>query len=658
MPNEYNNDGKIIIRDSDGNEMSLPAFFKLALNDGNGNYARPTNARAGHNAWDMGVGVATTVPARTPVFGIVAECGDGWNGGMGTYAIIQEDNGRKHRFMHMIEGSLKVTAGAQVSQGDQLGIIGNTGDSYGAHLHYDVVVNGSKINDPIDAFDCTTLPTGWNFADAVANGNNWDYIPLDSHTDYGPPGGDTPGEPYYPDTPCHDIGWPQVASGSLTPCIDAIAAANHAGVIIQVGAIRSTGFEPDSSFNPADAVSAALNQNLGLGIYFYNYAPYETDATQAFQDALAYLETIGATTDKVKLGVWLDTEYNAGGGYDPTPNPDPAINYAYVERFINVFDAADYPVAGIYSSAANFSTWYGSSRIGDKPIWAAYWTGTFETVDRSTLDYYLPESDYTKVYLMQYSDNGTVPDWSNRLDCVKVLSPMPTASDEGGGGGGGGGGDDDYPEVITATVDIIPPKRIYFNPNPGVISNITDSLADRHQSITITTDAQNANLYYTVDGSAPYQYVYSNGTLVYTLAANAIHYTEPFTIYKDTHIRVVAVPTSAVPGSTFDTVLAKSSGTYLFAYKNLTQSWESEKKSYEIESGDVSFFEENKQAFLRYHDQLTTEDVLYAEVYAHDTQMPESDATDNATDIQNTKPEAEPPSTAIDNIDDMPESGD
>ena len=38
MGNEYNADGKIILRDTSGNQMSLPRFFQLALVDDNGNY--------------------------------------------------------------------------------------------------------------------------------------------------------------------------------------------------------------------------------------------------------------------------------------------------------------------------------------------------------------------------------------------------------------------------------------------------------------------------------------------------------------------------------------------------------------------------------------------------------------------------------------------
>lgn len=629
MPNEYNSNGEIILRDSSGNIMSLAAFFKLALRDENNDHANPTDARAGHYAWDMGTGSAITVPARTPVFGTVIEVGDnGYNGGRGTYAIVRTDRAQDHHFYHMKEGSLLVTAGDEVSQGDTLGIIGNTGDSDGNHLHYQVI----GAQDPINAFDCSTLPSGWTFADAVANGNNWDYIPLDVHDDYGPPGGDVPSEPYYPDKPCHDISWAQEQSGTINPCIDAIANAGHSGVIIQVGGIYNNGFVAASTFSPADAIQEALAQGLGLGIYFYNYGDYANDLTTAFQDALSYLETIGATPEKINLGVWLDTEYNAGQGYDPVPSADPAVNYSYVERFLNVFDAADYPVVGIYSSAANFGPWYGSSRIGDKPIWAAYWTGTFDTVDRSTLNPYLPEADYTKVYLMQYSSTGTVPGWSGNLDCVKVLSPMPTS----GGGGGGGGGD--YTEVIDVTVDIVPPKKIYFSPVPGLIHPPSSVLSAVSETITLTTDADNAVIYYTTDGSSPYQYTNDGTTTEFTLAANALLYSSSFAIFKDTHVRAVAVPEGTTPGSAFEKILARASGTYLFAYNSPVQNWESEQQSYATANEDTSFFEENRQAFLRLHNLPTEEEILYAVAYTHDTQNPEEDAKDNASTTGSTTP--------------------
>lgn len=634
MPNEYNASGGIILRSTDGSQMSLPRFFQLALDDGNGHTAHPMNARAGHYAWDMGTNNSLTVPVRTPSFGTITSAGDGWNGGMGTHVIVTDDSGNEHRFMHMVENSVTVSVGDSVSQGDTLGLIGSTGDSTTPHLHYDVMKNGSLYTDPIEAYDCSTLPSGWNFADAVANNQNWDYIRLDrGASDYGPPGGSSPSEPYLPDAPCYDISWAQATGGTLNECLDAIAASSSGGVIIQVGAFRNTGFVPEDRFDPAQALAYAISRNLAVGVYFYNYADYTENLTTAFQAALAYLGTIGATKDKLKLGVWIDTEYNSQLDYDPVPSSDKAVNYAYVERFMDVFDAAEYPVAGVYSSAAFFEDHYGSSRIGSKPIWAAYWVGSFSDVDRSSLDAYLPEADYTKVYIMQYTSSATVSGWSGRLDGNKVLTALPTS----GSGGGGGGG---TVEVIKVTVDVIPPKRIYFSPVPGVISPNTALLSARVATIHLSTDANNAAIFYTTDGSAPYNYTRNNNTTVFTLSATAKAYSNSITITKDTHIRAVAVPAGTTPGSTITELLAKASATYLFRYTGTAQSWDSEKEAYALSDDTVSYFEENKQAFLLLHDQETSEEILYGAVYKHDIESTAPDATDNASQTGETTPES------------------
>ena len=648
MPNEYNSSGEIILRSTTGTQMSLPRFYQLALVDGNGNYARPTSWR-GHNAWDMGVAGATTVPAVTPVFGTVTSCAQtGYNGGMGTFVIIEDEKGQKHRFMHMIENSLVVSTGDSVRQGDKLGIIGNTGDSQGAHLHYDVLVDGSRIPDPIDAFDCTTLPSGWNFGDAVDHGNNWDYIELDkAATDYGPPGGDTPSEPFTTDAICHDISHPQVQDNNgrtIYDLIDALVAENHGGIIVGGGKLENSGFVDWTSKHPdyhADDVMNYAKGKIPMGVYFYNYADFGRDTTNAVAGAVAYLTNAGLTPNDFKMGVWLDIDSEGGGpSGDPHLSNDVGTNMINVRAFIDGFTAAGFATAGIYTTASVLSLGkFECDYSHDIPIWCAYIgsaSGSI-TFDEASLDRitraYPAVGNYTKVYMHQYTWSERVSGWGNDLDGDKVLQPIPTS------GGGSGGGD--YTEVIKVTVDVIPPKRIYFDPTPGLIDAATDLLSDREAEIKIITDADNAELYYTTDGSSPYQYTYVNGNLAYTVASNAELCSSSITIHKDTHIRVVAVPTGTGITGSFEEPLAKGSATYLFKYHSLDQSWESEQKSYATSDGDVSFFEENKQAFLRLHAEQTEEEILYSAVYKHDSQVEEDDAKDSASSSGEATPEDE-----------------
>lgn len=50
---------------------------------------------------------------------------------------------------HMQYGSLKVTPGQHVTVGTVLGLTGNTGRSYGAHLHFEILANGTTAIDPM-----------------------------------------------------------------------------------------------------------------------------------------------------------------------------------------------------------------------------------------------------------------------------------------------------------------------------------------------------------------------------------------------------------------------------------------------------------------------------------------------------------------------------
>jgi len=51
-------------------------------------------------------------------------------------------------YSHMQYGSLKVKAGDTVKVGDIVGLTGNTGHSFGAHLHFEIIINGKTI-DPL-----------------------------------------------------------------------------------------------------------------------------------------------------------------------------------------------------------------------------------------------------------------------------------------------------------------------------------------------------------------------------------------------------------------------------------------------------------------------------------------------------------------------------
>ncbi len=71
----------------------------------------------------------------------------GWStGGYGNYVIIDHGNGIETLYGHMLDNSLMVTEGDTVTKGQAIGRVGNTGYSFGAHLHFEVRINGNRVN--------------------------------------------------------------------------------------------------------------------------------------------------------------------------------------------------------------------------------------------------------------------------------------------------------------------------------------------------------------------------------------------------------------------------------------------------------------------------------------------------------------------------------
>jgi murein DD-endopeptidase MepM/ murein hydrolase activator NlpD len=52
-------------------------------------------------------------------------------------------------YAHMQYGSMQVSAGQHVTVGTVLGRTGNTGRSYGAHTHFEILLNGTTAIDPM-----------------------------------------------------------------------------------------------------------------------------------------------------------------------------------------------------------------------------------------------------------------------------------------------------------------------------------------------------------------------------------------------------------------------------------------------------------------------------------------------------------------------------
>ncbi|MHA1188121.1 MAG: M23 family metallopeptidase [Candidatus Heimdallarchaeota archaeon] len=54
----------------------------------------------------------------------------------GNYVIIQHENNEYSFYAHIIKGEVKVKKGDKVKQGQVIGLLGNSGNSTGPHLHF------------------------------------------------------------------------------------------------------------------------------------------------------------------------------------------------------------------------------------------------------------------------------------------------------------------------------------------------------------------------------------------------------------------------------------------------------------------------------------------------------------------------------------------
>lgn len=68
----------------------------------------------------------------------------GWSDSAGNWVVINHGNGLTTKYMH--HSALCVSAGQTVEKGQQIGYVGNTGNSFGAHLHFQVEVNGTAVD--------------------------------------------------------------------------------------------------------------------------------------------------------------------------------------------------------------------------------------------------------------------------------------------------------------------------------------------------------------------------------------------------------------------------------------------------------------------------------------------------------------------------------
>ena len=93
-------------------------------------------------------GTDFAAPLGTPIMasgnGVIKKAG--WCGGGGNCVVIKHNSTYQTVYAHMSKFASGIRSGVRVKQGQTIGFVGSTGKSTGPHLHYEVIVNGKKIN--------------------------------------------------------------------------------------------------------------------------------------------------------------------------------------------------------------------------------------------------------------------------------------------------------------------------------------------------------------------------------------------------------------------------------------------------------------------------------------------------------------------------------
>ena len=123
------------------------------IGGGSGDFIRPTNGQFtspfGQRWGRLHAGIDLADPTGSPIR--AAAAGQvilmGPTGGYGNYTCINHGKSISTCYAHQSRFGTK--RGAMVEQGEVIGYVGNTGHSFGAHLHFEVRVNGRPV-DPMD----------------------------------------------------------------------------------------------------------------------------------------------------------------------------------------------------------------------------------------------------------------------------------------------------------------------------------------------------------------------------------------------------------------------------------------------------------------------------------------------------------------------------
>ena len=143
----FNNEGRDGHYDKNGKSVQK-ALMKTPINGArlSSSFGMRKHPIDGFNKMHRGTDFAA--PKGTPIMasgnGLIKKAG--WCGGGGNCVKIRHNSTYETIYAHMSKFARGIKTGIRIKQGQTIGYVGSTGKSTGPHLHYEVIINGKKVN--------------------------------------------------------------------------------------------------------------------------------------------------------------------------------------------------------------------------------------------------------------------------------------------------------------------------------------------------------------------------------------------------------------------------------------------------------------------------------------------------------------------------------
>ncbi|PLS29966.1 glycosyl hydrolase family 25 [Bifidobacterium margollesii] len=206
-------------------------------------------------------------------------------------------------------------------------------------------------------------------------------------------------------------------------------------------------------------------RRLGIpfGVYVYSYAYDSAFAASEGRSVANILKSLGVKASDLKYPVFYDLEAWTWTGH--TRPTRPAQYESIVNAWYKALQSSGYTNLGVYSYTSYLETALKSSTIYAKVRWVANYSGRYRLLGSKLGTFAFSTSDR----MWQYTESGTVPGISGKVDCNAFGYPLSSS------------GGSSTPSKPGATSGRVPVYRVY-NRNSG-LHHYTTSAAEKNMLV-------------------------------------------------------------------------------------------------------------------------------------------------------------------------------